>query len=112
MSRGSKLDRLAQIAELKATLARGEAANARAAADGLAMKIRHLQDNRRSIAAKTPDPATARAHAAWLRHCDGALRDLRGQEARVRAELEGKLDRARYEEGRRQVLEKLKSQAS
>ncbi|WP_420396204.1 hypothetical protein [Nioella sp.] len=112
MSRDKKLERLSQIAELKATLAKGEAARAGATTEGLAMKIRHLQSERRTMASEPPDPATARTHAAWLRHCDGALRDLRGEEARARTLLEGKLDRARYEEGRRQVLEKLKSQAS
>ena len=112
MSRDNKLERLSQIAGLKATLAKGEAAQARATTEGLAIKIRHLQAERRAMASEPPDPATARAHAAWMRQCDGALQDLRGEEARARALLEGKLDCARYEEGRQQVLEKLKSQAS
>jgi hypothetical protein len=112
MSRRRKLERMEQIAQLKATLAKGDAARTRAEADALLEGVSRLQQERRAMAAQTPDPATARAHAAWLRHCDQSLRTLRAEQARQRVRLDAELDRARYEEGRRQALEKLKTQAS
>lgn len=111
-SRNEKLARLAQIAELKATIAKGDAAQVLAEMKALSERARQLREDRQAMAAQSPDPATARAHAAWLRQCDQHLRGLRAEEARVRARLEATLETARHEEGRRQALETLKSQAS
>lgn len=110
--RHDKLARLAQIADLKATMAKGHAAQVLAEVKALSERARNVREDHQTMAAQTPDPATAHAHAAWLRHCDQTLRTLRAEEARIRARLDAKLDTARYEEGRRQALEKLKSQAS
>jgi hypothetical protein len=112
MTRKDKLDRLAHLADLKATLAKSGAAQVAAEADALSGRIRIALEDRRAMAAQTPDPITARAHATWLRHCDQTLRALRSEQARLRVRLDAGLDRARLEEGRRQVLEKLKHQAS
>lgn len=112
MNRRSKLARLAEIAELKATLAKGGASQVLAEAESMSEQIKDTQDARHTMASHTPDPANARAHAAWMRQCDQTLRDLRSEQARVRVRLDVELDKARYEEGRRQVLDKLKTQAS
>lgn len=110
--RADRPGRLAQIADLKAAIAKGAAAKVKADADALAARINTLRDDRQAMALVTPDPASARAHGAWLRHCDQQLRSLRAEQARAKAVLDSKLDRARYEEGRRQALDRLKTQAS
>lgn len=112
MSRSDKLTRLAQIAALKATLAKGDAARILAEADALSQRIDTEQDARRERAGQMPEPAIAHAHAAWLRQCDQTLRSLRSEQAQIRVRLDVELERARYEEGRRQILETLKGQAS
>lgn len=112
MTRAQKLSRLSELAGLKADRAKAELAAARTPVDRLSAEIEALRATRQTRAAETPDPIGAAARAAWLRQTDRQLRNLMADLAGVRIVMEDKLDAARVEEGRRQVLEKLKNQAS
>ena len=108
----AKLARLTALATLRANHAKAEAAAAAAPVRRLEARIAELRRQRASRSADPPSPATARAHTAWLRDCDRQLRALTGQLAHARAEWATQIDRARFEEGRRQVLQRMGRQAS
>ena len=112
MTSAQKLARLSALASMKADRAKAELAAARAPVDRLSAEITALRAERRARAAEPPDPAGATARAAWLRQSDRRLRDLMAELARARSVMEARRDAAAREEGRRQVLEKLGSQAS
>ena len=102
-----KLALLSRLATLRADRAKATAAKSRAQATQIEAAIADLRAQRRQIAAEPPAPGLASAQAAWLRQADRQIAALTGKLARARAELDHRLDDARREEGRRQVLEKL-----
>lgn len=112
MTSAQKLARLSALARLKADRAKAELAAAREPVDRLSAEIAALRAERQARAAESPDPAGATARAAWLRQSDLRLRDLMAELARARSALEARRNAAGHEEGRRQVLEKLKTHAS
>lgn len=112
MTRSEKLARLTGLARLKADRAKAGLAAARGPVERLSREIEALRHERQARATEMPDPAGAAALAAWRRQADRRLRELSAELARARVALETQLDIARHEEGRRQVLKKLRDQAS
>lgn len=106
-TRAEKLALLSRLATLRADRAKATAAKSRAQATRIEAGIADLREQRQLIAAEPPVPGLAGARAAWLRQSDRQIAALTGRLARARAELDHRLDDARREEGRRQVLEKL-----
>ncbi len=108
----TRLKPLLQIAETRASLAISDAATARRKKDATAAELSRLQGSRQEILATANTPEVARVATKWLIHYELRTVDLTAKLARLQAELDSALDKARQEEGRRQVLKKIEGQAS
>ena len=107
-----RLALLAGIAEIKATRAKAEAATELRQVQDRQADIDRLRKRKAAIEPALQDPATALQAARWMVGCEADLQARSRDMANARASLEVARDRARYEEGRRQVLDKLSGQAS
>ena len=107
-----RLALLAGIAEIKATRAKAEAATELRQVQDRQADIDRLRKRKAAIAPALQDPATALQAARWMVGCEADLQARSRDMANARVSLEVARDRARYEEGRRQVLDKLSGQAS
>lgn len=110
--RAERLRRLTELADIRAGQATGQLAQARADAERQKADIDALRAERHAQLQVPPDPGTARTLSAWLHKSEADLRDRTSALARSQVMLDERLDTARLEEGRRQVLARLRDQAS
>lgn len=107
-----RLQLLAEIAEIKATRAKAHAADELQKVQQNKADLDRVNARKAAISPALQDPATALQAARWMTGCDARVQAMSRDMAMARAGLEDARDRARYEEGRRQVLARLSGQAS
>ncbi len=110
--RAEKLQRLTELAELRAAHATARLRRARTEAEAAYAMQERLRADRAAQIEATPDPSSARIRAEWLRKSNQDLRTQSAVAAREQAKVDTLLDVAREEEGRRQALARLSDQAS
>jgi len=107
-----RLALLTQIAEIKATRAKAAAAARLRHLQALEMQRSEIVQMKSRVQPGLADPAVAAQTARWMAGFDAKMRELSAKTARARVGVETEREKARFEEGRRQVLSKLGNQAS
>ncbi len=103
-----RLEMLSEIATLKADLAKFKAAET-VVKEARIKEAREEVLNRAKAAKNAGDtPENALLTNRFLGLCDQDLRVLNSELARARVDLDKRLRTARFEEGRRQVIDKLR----
>lgn len=107
-----RLALLIEIADIKATHAKASAARNLRVLQALENQTNELKRQKATILGTSHDPESALVASRWVLACDIRIREFSGRMATARATYETARTHARFEEGRRQVLSKLKGQAS